>query len=188
MQSDLAHFSCSPSTESLATNMNAASAAVGALMKNREVSHSKFSYTYIDLNSLLAELKPIWANHNINFLALPCGENGLIVRITCTETGQFIQTYTTSTVSVKTLQDQGGFITYMTRYSILNAFNIEAHDDTDGITSVNKPKKENLLPRTPLFNEIKEKLKKGETTIETLQEQYILAPAVLTILRTAVPK
>lgn len=160
------------------------STALGAMVRNREVNVGKYDFKYIDLNTLLAELKPLLRANGITFTPFPCGEGGLLFRITHLDTSEYIQTYYKYPAPIKNTQDQGGVITYMTRYALMSIFNVEAYEDNDGVVSTSDSKAfPTLLPKTEEWNTIIADLESGKATLEVILSQYSTTKSIAALLK-----
>lgn len=102
---------------------------IGAITKDNE--NPFFKSRYFDINSLLAQVKPILNKHGVVVLqgltALE-GKFGLNTTLLDVETGEKVE-FTTPLPENPDPQKMGSIITYFRRYSLQSLLALEAEDD-----------------------------------------------------------
>lgn len=97
-----------------------------------------FKNRYFDINSLLAEVKPILSANGL-VLVQPLDKNTLSTNIYDVESGEYLG----STVNLPEMTDpqkMGSVISYFRRYSLVSLLAIEGEEDDDGnVASHQKP-------------------------------------------------
>ena len=102
-----------------------------------------FKSSYVDINSLLDQVKPQFAKNGIGLDqspqlvdGLPCLRTWLV---NLDDTNDFIESNTPLIYKQGDAQSLGGSITYMRRYSLVSMLGLEAYDD-DGSAATGKTK------------------------------------------------
>lgn len=112
---------------------------IGAIKKDSK--NPFFKSSYFDINSLLAEVKPILNKHGVVLLQALTnldGKPALDTALVFDDNSKL-----TSIVPLPNLEDaqkMGGAITYYRRYALQSLLALEAEDD-DGETAVGRPTK-----------------------------------------------
>lgn len=106
---------------------------------------SKYTFEYTDLNGILAAVRPIFIKHKLTIMqnSYSTVENG--VTLACVETtflhesGEYAKSYPLKFPAAESMQDFGGQITYMKRYSLAAMLGIatEKDDDANGASGNN---------------------------------------------------
>lgn len=137
-----------------------------AVKKNKQNPH--FKNTYIDINTLLQEVRPILQKHNILLiqpLTFREGKSILQTRLTDMDSGEeFI-----SEIGIPDITDPqkvGSAITYYRRYSLVTIFLLETLDD-DGETGAGRGVVEEQEKREKFKREIE-----ALTTLDALTSYY----------------
>lgn len=129
--------------KNLYTKLLAVQEEIKPIVKDEVNPH--FKNRYFDINSLLAELKPILNSKGLvimqPLISLPDGTPALETNIIDTEGGESL-TKVTVLPTNQDPQKMGGIITYFRRYSLQSLFCLEAEDDDGNIASGH------LTPRT----------------------------------------
>lgn len=154
------------------TKINNVSKKVGKVQKDSNVSTKSYSYKYVDLNALISKLRPHWEEEDLNVTINPSGPHGVAIMCTCLHTGEFVYHRTEGKPNKVELQGQGSIITYLSRYSLMGMFNIEAYDDDDG-QSANKEMLNGTDEKSKLWIN---KIKAGEVTLAEVEENYKVSP------------
>ena len=98
-----------------------------------------FKSKYFDINSLLAELKPIFSKHNLLVLqplVTVDGKGAVETMVVDTESGDTHKSLIVLPENLKA-QEMGSAVTYLRRYSLQSLLLLEAEDD-DGNVASNK--------------------------------------------------
>ena len=112
---------------------------IGAIKKDSK--NPFFKSSYFDINSLLAEVKPILNKHGVVLLQALTNLDGKPALDTALVFDD--KSKLTSIVPLPNLEDaqkMGGAITYYRRYALQSLLALEAEDD-DGETAVGRPAK-----------------------------------------------
>ena len=102
---------------------------VKAIAKDAVNSH--FKNRYFDINTLIAEVKPIWNKHGLVVIQPLCvidGRNALATNIIEAETGEQLS-WTVLLPENPDPQKIGAIITYFRRYSLTSLLCLEAEDE-----------------------------------------------------------
>lgn len=113
---------------------------IGAIKKDSK--NPFFKSSYFDINSLLAEVKPILNKHGLVLLQPITASEG------CTQAhlttilmdGKEQLSWSTPIPTLEDAQKMGSVITYFRRYALQSLLALEAEDD-DGETAVGRPTK-----------------------------------------------
>jgi len=98
---------------------------IGAIKK--DATNPFFKSKYFDINSLLAEVKPVLNNHKL--VLLQALDNGKLTTVLVdSEDGEKIE-YGTEIPTTGDVQKLGSAITYMRRYALQSLLALEAEDD-----------------------------------------------------------
>lgn len=115
---------------------------VGAIKKDKDNPY--FKSKYVDINGLLAVIKPILNKHGLlvlQGLSAVEGRLGLNTTIVEVESGEKIQ-YLCPLPEVADAQKAGSAITYFRRYSLQSLLALEAEDDDGNVASDKHVEKE----------------------------------------------
>lgn len=113
---------------------------IGAIKKDSK--NPFFKSSYFDINSLLAEVKPILNKHGVVLmqgLTNIEGKPALTTTLLDSESKEQIESVT-PLIALEDAQKMGGVITYFRRYALQSLLALEAEDD-DGETAVGRPTK-----------------------------------------------
>lgn len=103
-------------------------------VKDRTVSTKQYSYRYVDLATILDEVRPILQAHQLALLQEAAeGERGVAVSTRIVHaSGEWIEFGPLVIPTAADAQAMGSAITYARRYQLLAALGIAADDDDDG--------------------------------------------------------
>ncbi len=122
---------------------------IGAIKKDSKNPY--FNSNYFDINSLLAQVKPILNKKNL-LLMQPLSHEGSYLTLKTIlfdcSTGDKIE-YETILPDGGDAQKQGSAITYFRRYALQSLLALEAEDDDANSASGKKPKKAVAEPTEP---------------------------------------
>jgi hypothetical protein len=91
-----------------------------------------FKSKYFDINSLIAELKPILSKHGLVVLQ-PLGQGTITTYIFDSESGEEMH-WDTKLPDTQDPQKMGAMVSYLRRYSLTSLFVLEGEEDNDGNT------------------------------------------------------
>lgn len=110
----------------------AAMAEIQPITKDKQNPH--FRSRYADINTMLAEVKPILQKHGL-ILLQPIEEGQVITRIIDGESGQTLCESSLPLSGTGTPQQRGSEITYYRRYTLQSLLSLEAEDDDGNAAS-----------------------------------------------------
>jgi len=121
---------------------------IGAIKKDS--TNPFFKSKYFDINSLLAEVKPVLNKHGL--LLLQALDNGSLTTVIVeASTGDKIS-YGTAIPMGTDAQKAGSVITYFRRYALTSLLALEAEDDDAQSTKTPPVQKNVLTPKAPTTN------------------------------------
>lgn len=125
-----------PEGSQLAEALLAIQEAAPKLTRSAQGNVGGRSYRYVDLDALLDQVVPLYAEHQVNFRAMPCrdehGEPAIRYRFTHVPSGEFEEDVMPLLLAKADPQGQGSAITYARRYVQLAVLNLAPGDDDDG--------------------------------------------------------
>ena len=153
------------SKDNIYTKVNNVFQNVGGLVKDK--TNPFFKSSYVDINSLIDQIKPVLKKQKIGLDqspqmidGLPCLRTRLI---NLENTEEFIESNTPLIYKQGDAQSFGGSITYMRRYSLISMLGLESYDD-DGSSANGKTRnadkkaqKEAFAQKTRFFEEMGDK-------------------------------
>jgi len=110
----------------------AAMAEIQPITKDKQNPH--FRSRYADINTMLAEVKPILQKHGL-ILLQPIEDGQVITRIIDGESGQTLCESSLPLSGTGTPQQRGSEITYYRRYTLQSLLSLEAEDDDGNAAS-----------------------------------------------------
>lgn len=99
-----------------------------------------FKNSYFDINTLLHEVRPVLIDNGL-LLTQPIIKGKVCSIITCTETGEFVQSCLELPTGIDP-QKMGSAITYYRRYTLVGLLAIEAEDDDANTATERKSDRE----------------------------------------------
>lgn len=133
---------------------------VEAVRRDQTAKVKTFSYSYVDINSILHMLRPVLAGEGLA-LAQPIETDGATMTVTAliidTDTGGTVEFPGPSFPAKGDPQSIGSAITYFRRYALVSLFALEAVDD-DGSQAQQAATKPKPTHRSPQEAEIRETL------------------------------
>lgn len=112
-------------------------------IKKEEKNTAFGGFLYYDINSLLAEIKPILTKHGLILIQAIGNHEGtpnLVTTVIDAESGEKMQSDTPLT-PIGDAQKFGGLVTYMRRYTLTALFALEAEDDDGNVASATQASK-----------------------------------------------
>lgn len=113
-----------------------------AKVKVRTKNGGSYTFEYTDLNGILDAVKPIFVQNNLSIIQNSYSTVEGNTTMVCIETiflhgsGEYVKSYPLKFPAAQSIQDFGGQITYMKRYSLAAMLGIstEKDDDANGMT------------------------------------------------------
>lgn len=126
-------------SESIA-KITAALVAAQTEIKNMKPEKEGYGYNYVDLPSIIDQVKPVLKKHKLAVTQFPCGSNGAVgvSTILVHESGEFISNDFVMPLpklaKMNDAQAAGAVITYARRYALSAVLNLTADEDIDAAT------------------------------------------------------
>jgi hypothetical protein len=131
------------------TKFAAAMAEIKPVAKESRNPH--FNKTYADLNTILADVKPVLHKHGLCIIQ-PIEEGQVVTRILDSETMELICESALPLSMTGTPQQRGSEITYYRRYTLQSLLALEAEDDDANAATPSAPV-QNSKPAPPAGND-----------------------------------
>jgi hypothetical protein len=117
----------------------------------KESRNPHFNKTYADLNTILAEVKPVLHKHGL-YILQPIADGLVYTRIVDSETGEVLADSSLPLSLQGTPQQRGSEITYYRRYTLQSLLALEAEDD-DANAATPQPAAPATRPAPPAGND-----------------------------------
>jgi hypothetical protein len=116
---------------------------LGNIGKAQTANVGQYRYTYADLPTILATVRPVLAANGLAVMQTAgCdGDNVHIWSTLLHRSGEFVMCRPLTLPAGKTAQQTGSAITYGRRYALLALLNLGTDDDDDGATAAPRPDK-----------------------------------------------
>lgn len=157
-----------------------------ATVKVKTKSGSSYTFDYTDLNGIFDEAKRVFKDNGISVIQNAFSHDGKVGVVTMLlhSSGQYVKSEALLITANSNMQDMGGQITYMKRYSLSAMLGISTEKDDDGNgavgneyqkTSTNKASDKQLNMITKLINNDQERLNKmlNYFKVKTLNEMNV---------------
>lgn len=101
------------------------------IVKDKKAKAGSFSYSYADINDVIAMIRPILAKHGLCVVQMPGGDHDkmYLSTVIAHTSGQFRYFQTPILVEKKTPQGLGSALTYTRRHALIAALCLECEDD-----------------------------------------------------------
>jgi hypothetical protein len=117
----------------------------------KEATNPHFRSRYADLNTILAEVKPVLHKHGL-YILQPIADGLVYTRIVDSETGEVLADSSLPLSLQGTPQQRGSEITYYRRYTLQSLLALEAEDDDANAATPSAPA-QNTRPAPPAGND-----------------------------------
>jgi hypothetical protein len=117
----------------------------------KEATNPHFRSRYADLNTILAEVKPVLHKHGL-YILQPIADGQVFTRIVDSETGEVLAESSLPLSLQGTPQQRGSEITYYRRYTLQSLLALEAEDDDANAATPSAPV-QNSRPAPPSGND-----------------------------------
>jgi hypothetical protein len=117
----------------------------------KEATNPHFRSRYADLNTILAEVKPVLHKHGL-YILQPIDGGEVFTRIVDSETGEVLAESSLPLSLQGTPQQRGSEITYYRRYTLQSLLALEAEDDDANAATPSAPV-QNSKPAPPSGND-----------------------------------
>jgi hypothetical protein len=117
----------------------------------KEATNPHFRSRYADLNTILAEVKPVLHKHGL-YILQPIADGQVFTRIVDADTGATVCESSLPLSGGGTPQQRGSEITYYRRYTLQSLLALEAEDDDANAATPSAPV-QNTRPAPPAGND-----------------------------------
>jgi hypothetical protein len=121
----------------------------------KEATNPHFRSRYADLNTILAEVKPVLHKHGL-YILQPIADGLVYTRIMDADTGEVLADSSLPLSLQGTPQQRGSEITYYRRYTLQSLLSLEAEDD-DANAASTQPPAQTSRPAPPSGNDPNDK-------------------------------
>ncbi|MGE7672951.1 ERF family protein [Lysinibacillus sp. NPDC094403] len=154
-------------------------------VKTKRGGTYKFEYT--DLNGILDAVRPIFINNKLSIMQNSYSTVESNLTMACVETiflhesGEYVKSYPLKFPAAQSMQDFGGQITYMKRYSLAAMLGIatEKDDDANGASGndyqyMNQQQKQNNYPQQQTQTNQQGDQNQGSKAVNTEQYNHLI--------------
>tara|TARA_B000000475_G_scaffold34714_1_gene26112 strand:+ start:19 stop:606 length:588 start_codon:yes stop_codon:yes gene_type:complete len=150
---------------------------IGSISK--DAKNPFYKSKYFDINSLIGQLKPLLAKHNL-LLMQPINDNKVYSVIHDLD-GSSVTSSMELPVGLDA-QKMGSAVTYFRRYTLQSLLGLQAVDDDGNLASTTRPQKPALTKSNPKFQGILEWVQKGGR-VDKLLDRYTIEPELYSSLK-----
>lgn len=173
----------SESIKNIAESLVTFSHHVGAITK--DATNPFFKSKYATLGNILESIKEPLLQAGLIFTQHPDGEDSLTTILIDVDSGEFLQ----STYNIKPAKNDpqalGSAITYARRYALSAILGLNCDADDDGNSATPKPVKQTVNwfnDKSDNWNEVVDKIRSGERTVEDAKNKFKMRPETITQL------
>jgi len=150
---------------------------IGSISK--DAKNPFYKSKYFDINSLIGQLKPLLAKHQL-LLMQPINDNKVYSVIHDLD-GSSVTSSMELPVGLDA-QKMGSAVTYFRRYTLQSLLGLQAVDDDGNLASTTRPQKPALTKSNPKFQGILEWVQKGGR-VDKLLDRYTIEPELFASLK-----